>query len=304
MSGKISGAVWDMALPKEEKYILLAYADKADHEGYGVFPSYGLVAWMTGYTRRHVMRVVAKLEEQKIMVIVKSGGKGKHGTPDSVNEWRIDIDAAPKSKPRRKTRVPGDTGVTPPVTPESSPPVTPVSPDPSVVDPSSEHSKAATPRKRNLALDWIVTDVLHATLEQSAQDKTLNGLAVKLLSSVLVSERIRLHLQPGAPLSYDAQNRLAPSLPGLKAFWGRLHPNLNPDTDFPRTPPSFSVAVAQWYAAGCPNGDKPHVSERPEVLTYDPDCPRHCDHGFITTPDGTGYCECRKAILKEAGVRS
>lgn len=156
MSGKISGLVWDLALPREQKYVLLAYADHADHEGYGVRPSYDLIAWKTGYPRRSVMRIVEKLENSKLLVVVKQGGSKADGTLGKPTEWRIDVDAAPKTPPRKTRRV---TPVTPPPvggdTRDTHMRVTPVTPDPSV-EPSkilgashgSDAAKKPTPKDR------------------------------------------------------------------------------------------------------------------------------------------------------------
>lgn len=169
---------------------------------------------------------------------------------------------------------------------------------------SKENLKAATPHKRNLAHDWIVTDVLHASLEQAEHDKTLHSLASKLLTSVLVAERMKRNLPPGAPLNFDLQGEIASHLPGLKMFWQKQHANLNADTDFPSTPPAFAKVVGQWYAAGCPNGAKAERNPlAPPPLMYDPNCPNHCDHGFISTPLGTAYCECQKRIVTAMGGR-
>lgn len=165
-------------------------------------------------------------------------------------------------------------------------------------DSKGEPSKPV--RKRNLAHDWIVTAVLHTTLEQAERDKTLHSLASKLLTSILVNERMRLDLTPGAPLSYDMQNKIAGHLPGLKAFWLKQHPGLG-DSDFPSTPPAFSKVVGQWYAAGCPNGAKPERDPlaAPPML-YDPACPHGCDHGTVHYPDGTsGPCVCQVRIVSE-----
>ncbi len=117
MSGKISGLVWDSNLPKEEKYILLAYADHADHEGYGVRPSYALVAWKTQFTKRHVMRVVARLEEKGILVVDEQGGWSA-ANGNRANEWHIDIEKMPVRPPRKRDRR-SDSQVTPVVTPRS-----------------------------------------------------------------------------------------------------------------------------------------------------------------------------------------
>ena len=99
MSGKISGLVWDMALPMAQKYVLLAMADHADHEGYGVRPSYDLLAWKTGYTKRHVMTIVAQLEALKILVLDKPGGTAAN--PFECNSWHIDVKPAPQTPPRK-----------------------------------------------------------------------------------------------------------------------------------------------------------------------------------------------------------
>jgi hypothetical protein len=102
MSGKIMGAVWDTALKRDQKFVLLAYADHADHEGYNVRPGYDLIAWKTGYTRRNVMRIVSELESLGVMQVVKRGGSREDGTLGKPNEWFINIEAAPKTQPRIK----------------------------------------------------------------------------------------------------------------------------------------------------------------------------------------------------------
>ena len=70
MSGKVSGWVWDTNLPQNEKYVLLAYADHADHEGNNIFPSVELIARKTGYSHRSVQRIVKKLVEKNYMLMM------------------------------------------------------------------------------------------------------------------------------------------------------------------------------------------------------------------------------------------
>ena len=84
MSGKVSGWVWDTNLPQNEKYVLLAYADHADHEGNNIFPSVGLIARKTGYSHRSVQRIVIRLKEKGYLVIQ---GTSKYGT----NQYSIPI---------------------------------------------------------------------------------------------------------------------------------------------------------------------------------------------------------------------
>lgn len=89
MSGKISGIIWDADLPRNQKYVLLAYADHADHAGEGVFPSIDLVAWKTGYKRRQVINMKNGLVENKYLV---QTGTMKSGTPI----YRIALENLPK----------------------------------------------------------------------------------------------------------------------------------------------------------------------------------------------------------------
>ena len=78
MSGLISGLVWNLDIPQNEKYVLHAYADHADHEGKNVKPGIELIAWKTGYTERNVQKIINKLREKKILIPVKhaEGGRG------------------------------------------------------------------------------------------------------------------------------------------------------------------------------------------------------------------------------------
>ena len=89
MSVKIMGQVWDADLPKDEKFVLLAYADHADHTGGNVYPSIGLIAWKTGYSERSVQRATHELEEAGIML---QTGRAQH----NVKRWRILTSKLPK----------------------------------------------------------------------------------------------------------------------------------------------------------------------------------------------------------------
>jgi len=82
MSVKIMGLVWDLDIPQNEKFVLLAYADHADHNGDNMFPSVALVAKKTGYSERSVQRTTRSLEEKGYLV---ANGKGPNGT----NKWKF-----------------------------------------------------------------------------------------------------------------------------------------------------------------------------------------------------------------------
>ena len=84
MSVKIMGQVWDLdneLIKREEKYVLLAYTDHADHEGGNMYPSIELICEKTGYKERAVQLITRSLEEKGFLV---ADGKGRNGT----NKWR------------------------------------------------------------------------------------------------------------------------------------------------------------------------------------------------------------------------
>lgn len=98
MSAKVMGQVWEVALPANEQIILLSLADHADHEGHNIFPSDNLTAWKCGYSRRTVIRLKQKLIERGVLVedVKRFGG---------TTIYSINIDAAPKKKPRKNRGV-------------------------------------------------------------------------------------------------------------------------------------------------------------------------------------------------------
>ena len=106
MSVKIMGLVWEANLPHDEKFVLLAYADHADHQGRHIFPSVGLVAWKTGYSPRQIQRITRDLQKRLILVPDGVGPKG-------VNRFRIDIDALPRQAPFVRNSGSGPDGPSP-----------------------------------------------------------------------------------------------------------------------------------------------------------------------------------------------
>jgi hypothetical protein len=86
MSSKIMGLVWDADIPQNLKFVLLAYADHADHEGNNVFPSVALIVHKTGYTDRQVQRITADLVEAGLMT---PQGESSYGT----NAYSISVEA-------------------------------------------------------------------------------------------------------------------------------------------------------------------------------------------------------------------
>jgi len=102
MSGKIMGLVFDADLPRDQKYILLAYADHADHNGENIFPSVPLIAWKTGYSERQVQRITQELITAKILVAM---GESYLGT----NVYKVNTKALPQRedfRPKGRGRPP------------------------------------------------------------------------------------------------------------------------------------------------------------------------------------------------------
>ena len=104
MSGKVSGWVWDLELPQNEKFVLLAYADHADHEGHNVFPSIALICKKTGYSRRSIQTITKRLMNKGLLV-PEGGQQGGRGISA---HWSIPIMGA-KSAPIEEERVQSET---------------------------------------------------------------------------------------------------------------------------------------------------------------------------------------------------
>lgn len=84
MSVKIMGLVWDLRMEPNRKFVLLAYADHANHEGKNVFPAVETISKKTGYHERSVQRLTRALEDSGYLV---ADGLGPNGT----NKWRIPL---------------------------------------------------------------------------------------------------------------------------------------------------------------------------------------------------------------------
>jgi hypothetical protein len=95
MSVQQMGRVWELDLPHSEAWVLMAYADHADHEGGSVRPSIGMITWKTGYSERQVHRIVASLIKKGMMVPAKSrqGGRGK------AILYRLELEKGAKKSP-------------------------------------------------------------------------------------------------------------------------------------------------------------------------------------------------------------
>lgn len=92
MSAKTTGLVWDMECPStynginflsNHKFVLVAYADHADHNGKNIWPAVETIRKKTGYkSGRSIQNITHQLEAMGILV---ADGIGPRGT----NKWRI-----------------------------------------------------------------------------------------------------------------------------------------------------------------------------------------------------------------------
>jgi Helix-turn-helix domain/DnaA N-terminal domain len=91
MSVKAMSLVWDMPCPAQindfefkpgHKFVLVAYADHADHHGKNIYPSIATIAKKTGYEDRSVQRLTHELEQ---MLVLVPDGQGPRGT----NKWYL-----------------------------------------------------------------------------------------------------------------------------------------------------------------------------------------------------------------------
>jgi hypothetical protein len=108
MSVKVMAQVWELDLPHAEKFVLLAMADHADHDGGNVYPSVLTVARKTGYSERQVQRVIDSLEARGLLVPTQQ-------TAGAATVYRVDTAAAPKVTAAPKTAPAPRPAATPPV---------------------------------------------------------------------------------------------------------------------------------------------------------------------------------------------
>jgi len=84
MSVKMMGLVWDLDLEPNRKFVLLAYADHADHKGKNIFPAIQTIANKTNYHERSVQRITRELEDTGYLL---PDGLGPNGT----NKWALPL---------------------------------------------------------------------------------------------------------------------------------------------------------------------------------------------------------------------
>lgn len=77
-------AVWELDLPRDQKLVLMAFADHANDEGY-TYPSLARVAWKCGYAqKRTVSDIVKRLLESGILSMIERA----HGRTPTLYQIR------------------------------------------------------------------------------------------------------------------------------------------------------------------------------------------------------------------------
>jgi hypothetical protein len=92
------GKVWDLDLPHNKKFVLLAYADHADHDGENVYPSLERVAHKTGYSRDQIRRIAGELVKDGLMEKVAPA------THDHPARYRLTLDRGSNLQPLKPKR--------------------------------------------------------------------------------------------------------------------------------------------------------------------------------------------------------
>ena len=80
MSVRVMAAVWQLDLPWMEKYVLVALADHADHEGEDIWPGRDYLLSKTGLSRNSLLRSLASLKLRGLVEIVELGNRGRRTT--------------------------------------------------------------------------------------------------------------------------------------------------------------------------------------------------------------------------------
>jgi DNA-binding MarR family transcriptional regulator len=108
VSAKISGKVWELELKPTEKFVLLALADHADHEGENVHPGNDLLIAKTGLTQQTITAAIAKFIRDGILEPVndKSGRGHKREftlTTEACSRRKFFIEREQKKAQARRT---------------------------------------------------------------------------------------------------------------------------------------------------------------------------------------------------------
>jgi len=89
MSVRAMAWVWEQDMPREMKFVLLAYADHADHNGKDIYPGIESIAKKTGYDERSIQRITKKLCEAGYLI---EDGNGLPTGRGYTRRWSMPIE--------------------------------------------------------------------------------------------------------------------------------------------------------------------------------------------------------------------
>ncbi len=100
MSVRQTAEAWKLELPHNEKFVLLALTDHADDDGKRVYPSVAYTAHKTGYGKRQIRRIMARLRARGLIEPVRHrlGGRNSKGTGYATEYW-LHLDKGVKTSP-------------------------------------------------------------------------------------------------------------------------------------------------------------------------------------------------------------
>lgn len=112
LSIKIMSAVWELDLPRDEKIVLLAFADHADDDGV-CWPAVERIALKCGYSERSIQRKLGPLQDRGLLVEMDPAFVGGRG---QMRRFRVSPEKGDKLTPLTngkgdKLSVKGDNGV-------------------------------------------------------------------------------------------------------------------------------------------------------------------------------------------------
>ncbi len=202
MSVKVMGHVWDLKLPANKKFVLLAYADHADHDGLNIYPATDSIAAKTGYSRRQVQRITDQLIADGYLI---EDGTSNLGTNKFKFGWKVGVKLEDKKNVNKGRQI--DTPKDDKLTPQgvTSCPKNDVKMSP---EPSLEPSIAAvspTPQHQQVVDAWKEC----SGSEMAPTPNDLHGIyaAEKQYSHAWIMDAIR-EAKPNAPRTWSYVRRI------------------------------------------------------------------------------------------------
>ena len=95
MSIRLTAAVWELDLPHNQAWVLMALADHADDEGIAE-PTIADLAWQTSYSLRQVQRILKRLRLTGLIELAGNHGGARVGSGyRHGNQYRLNLSCGP-----------------------------------------------------------------------------------------------------------------------------------------------------------------------------------------------------------------